>query len=103
MSEIALCAALRQTVALTRDALVAGAVVDLAGLDREVATLCAAVPSIPEAARAVVAAELKALFADLDRLAGELTAHEALLHAGEIEEARRRAAGAYAPPPAGTD
>ncbi len=93
MSEAESCRILRGTIAVARRAVAEGSFVDLAGFDREVAVLCAAIARLPEA-QPDIAAELTALSNELDALAAALTAQAGL----ESDAARRRAAQAYTPP-----
>lgn len=104
MSAVALCAALRQTIAAARDALAADAALDLTGFGGEVAKLCGAAGLLPPEQRAAAADELRALLAEIDRLAGDLKAQEAAALRRAAEATPRRAAAAYGNPPgAGSD
>ncbi len=94
MSEARFCQILRATIAAARRAVADGGFIDLAGFDREVASLCDAVARLPAAERPTVATELTALLRELDGLSVALTAQAGL----ESEAARRRAAHAYTPP-----
>ncbi len=97
-SEARSCRALRAGMAAARRSIAGGAIVDLSGFDRDVATLCAAIVRLPAAARRPLEAELIALLADLDELSQVLTAQNAELTAGETDAARLRAAQAYGSP-----
>jgi hypothetical protein len=93
--------ALESAIATARQAVASGALVDLAGLDEEVARLCAAAPEAPSSARAELAARFTAIIAALDALAHDLVADEQESRKTAEDLARRRAAGAYARPQGG--
>jgi hypothetical protein len=102
MRAFALGAALRRTIAAARDALAGNATLDLAGFDGEIAELCSAATLLPPDQRAAAVAELRALLAEIERLAGDLTTHQAAAQRGAAEATPRRAAAAYGGPPAGS-
>jgi hypothetical protein len=97
MNDTAVCGALRETINVTRRALAAGRLIDLAGFDRDVAELCASIARDPAATSPTVAVELTALLADLESLAAEITKHAARLRSDEVDAARQRGAQAYRP------
>jgi hypothetical protein len=97
LHEAELCQALRASVATARRAIADGTFVDLAGFDRELASLCAAIVRLPAALRPAAEIELMALLADLDELSQALIAQEAGRAAGETDAARLRAVHAYGP------
>lgn len=101
MSAIARIAALRHTIVAARDALAANSTLDLAGFDGEVAKLCGAAGLLPPDQHAAAAAELRALIAEIDRLAGDLKIQQAAAQRGAAEATPRRAAAAYGNPPTG--
>jgi hypothetical protein len=103
MNDTAVCGALRETIDLTRRALAAGSLIDLAGFEREVAELCASIVRDPAAASPTVAVELTALLADLESLATEMRKQTARLRPDEVDAARRRSAQAYRPASTKTD
>jgi hypothetical protein len=103
MNDTAACGALRETIDITRRALAAGSLIDLAGFDREVAELCASIARDPAAASSAVAVELTALLADLESLAGEMTKQRARLRPDEVDAVRQRSAQAYRPATGTTD
>jgi hypothetical protein len=103
MSAIALCAALRQTIAAARDALAANASLDLAGFDGEVAKLCSAVGLLPTDQHAAATAELRALLGEIDHLAKALRLQHAATQGGAVEADPRRAAAAYGNAADGSD
>lgn len=95
MSEGDLCRTLRTTIGAAQRAIADGAFVDLAGFDREVATLCAAVERLAEPARSAICDDLTGLLADLEELTAALTAQN--LQSADGDAARQRAARAYGP------
>jgi hypothetical protein len=97
MNDTAACGALRATIDITRRALAAGNLIDLAGFEHEVAELCASIAHDPAAASPTVAVELTALLGELESLAGEMAKQTARLRPDEIDAARRRSARAYRP------
>ena len=97
MNDTAACGALRATIDITRRALAAGNLIDLAGFEHEVAELCASIARDPAAASPTVAVELTALLAELESLAGEMAKQTARLRPDEVDAARRRSAQAYRP------
>jgi hypothetical protein len=103
MTELEFCRRLRRTIEASRRSIAEGAVIDLAGFDREVAALCAATSRLLPADRLAMEAELNALRRELDGLAAALAAQQASAQSGEADAARRRAAQAYGPPPAATE
>jgi hypothetical protein len=102
VSAVALGAALRRTIVAARDALAANATLDLAGFDGEIAELCSAATLLPSNQHAAAAAELRALLAEIERLAGDLKTQQAAAQRGAAEATPRRAAAADGGPPAGS-
>jgi hypothetical protein len=74
LATLAAIESMQGTLALARALVEAGRAVDLAGLDREAARLCAALACLPEGAGARLRAPLHGLTQELDRLAGVLRA-----------------------------
>ncbi len=71
------CRDLQETaraVALVRDSVRSGAVIDLAGLDRRVARLCTDVRALPAADSRALAPALVDLAGHIDRLAADMAA-----------------------------
>ncbi len=83
---------LRRAVGRSRAAIADGAIIDLSGLDAEVARVTDLARNTPSAERAHVLAALDALLQEIDSLAATLARHH---DAGRA----RQAAGAYRPEP----
>lgn len=87
------CRTLTAAIEAARRAVGEGHFVDLAGLDIEIATLCANLLDLPLAQRAAAALELTRLRGELDALSGALDAQNEALRGGD--DARKRASEAY--------
>jgi hypothetical protein len=74
LATLAAIESMQGTLALARALVEAGRAVDLAGLDREAARLCAALACLPEGAGARLRAPLHGLTQELDRLSATLIA-----------------------------
>jgi hypothetical protein len=92
-SEIELVSA---TIGTARAAIEAGHLVDMSGLDRAVAELCAVAAQLPTRHHGRAARKLARLAQDLSALADALTAQRDALERMAEAEARQRAASAYA-------
>ncbi|WP_431858515.1 hypothetical protein [Azospirillum sp.] len=77
-----------------------GALVDLAGLDARVGSLCAAAEALPREEGRALLPDLESLIAALNALAGTLSRQRELAQGDETHTARRRAAAVYGRPAA---
>ncbi|WP_109116461.1 hypothetical protein [Azospirillum sp. TSO22-1] len=77
-----------------------GALVDLAGLDARVGSLCAAAAALPRDEGRALLPDLEALTGALNALAGTLARQRELAQGDETHTARQRAAAVYGRPAA---
>lgn len=77
-----------------------GALVDLAGLDARVGSLCAAAETLPREEGRALLPDLETLIGALNALAGTLSRQRGLAEGDETHTARQRAAAIYGRPAA---
>jgi hypothetical protein len=95
MTALELCGRCKESVAAARDALARDTLLDLAGLDAEIARMCGEFAGMPAAERIGAAEALRELVAALDLLTIALGAQQARWRDSALRRARERAADTY--------